>query len=149
MHRQRVGTSDGPCFLGSLCPRFHSRSSCLPTPLSQCLLQILLTCAILPCICPYKLLQHLGEQGECRQADGERGQERHSLERAYRASGTVPDALRAFPHWLLTRAPLGPGPALPHSGWVTLGRGSQLDPELLFPRRQDGAVSASIGANAR
>ena len=149
MHQKRVGTSDGTCFLGSLRPRFHCRSSCLPTPLSRCLLQILLTWAILPRICPYKLLQHLGEQGECKQADGERGQKGHSLLSTYRASGTVPDALRAFPHWLLTRAPLGPSPALPHSGWVTLGQGSQLDPELLFPRLQDGAVSASIGARAR
>lgn len=133
MHQQRVGTSDGTCFLGSLRPRFHCTSSCLPTPLSHCLLQILLTWAILPRICPYKLLQHLGEQGECKQADGERGQKGHSLRSTYRAPGTVPDALRAFPRWLLTRAPLGPRLALPHSGWVTLGRGSQLHPELLFP----------------
>lgn len=40
-----------------------------PPHFPRCLLQILPTCAILSRICPYKLLQHLGKQGECKQAD--------------------------------------------------------------------------------
>lgn len=120
-----------------------------PPRFPHCLLQILPTCAILPRICPYKLLQHLGKQGECKQADGRK-----------RAGETQPTehlpgvrhrarCFTSLPSLASHESPTWPGPALPRSGWVTSGRGSQLDPELLFPRLQDGAVSANIGVSAR
>ena len=120
-----------------------------PPHFPRCLLQILPTCAILPRICPYKLLQHLGKQGECKQADGrKRAGEAQPTEHLPRVRQRA-QGFMSRPSLASQERPTGPRPALPCSGWVTLGRGSQLDPELLFPRLQDGAVSANIGVSAR
>lgn len=119
-----MGTSDGTYFLGSLLPHFCSISSCLPYLIFTLSFADSSHLCLLSRICPYKPLQHPGEQGECKQAIGRKRAEeaKYSTRSTYSASGTLPDALCTFPHWLLTRAPPGSNPALPRSSWVTLGK---------------------------
>lgn len=134
----------------SFCPRFHSRSSASPPHSS-----LPMFFADSPHLCHlamYLSLQALtasGEQGECRQVDGERGQERHSLESAIVGIRHRARCFKSLPHWLSSQEPHFVPVQLCHILAGYLGAWCQLDPELLFPRRQDGAVSASIGVNAR